>query len=296
MKKGLILVAVLAVTLGITTAASGKVQALITGAGIKDGSVESVDIEDRTILPKDLSARAVAALEGERGPRGSRVLADWREHRAPGRRGWLERCNGPAGFDRRDRCHGAEGRSRGSGRARSGSVATDRRRSGRAAAGSTRPTTGTPGLDDRRSNRATGSTGSDRDRRDAGSTARLGPAGPTGPAGPAGADGADGGSRGLEIVTGPLTAIAAEDYGFPGAACPAGKVAISGQIVSQSGAIYLVESFQFENAGIFGWRFAVFNLATDRTEDVVVKATCTAFPRDARRGEQRRRSTRADIS
>ena len=70
MKKGLILVAVLAVTLGITTAASGRVQALITGAQIKDGSVESQDLEDRTILTKDLSKKAVAALRGNRGPRG----------------------------------------------------------------------------------------------------------------------------------------------------------------------------------------------------------------------------------
>jgi hypothetical protein len=70
MKRALILVAVLAVTLGITTAASGRVQALITGAQIKDGSVESQDIENRTILPIDLSARAVASLQGDRGPRG----------------------------------------------------------------------------------------------------------------------------------------------------------------------------------------------------------------------------------
>ena len=70
MKRAVTLVAVLAVTLGITTAASGKVQALITGAQIKDGSIESQDLEDRTILPKDLSARAVDALKGERGPRG----------------------------------------------------------------------------------------------------------------------------------------------------------------------------------------------------------------------------------
>src|SRR4249920_2616301 len=70
MRKGLTLVAVLAMTLGITTAASGRVQALITGAQIKDGSIESQDLEDRTILPKDLSAKAVAALQGDRGPRG----------------------------------------------------------------------------------------------------------------------------------------------------------------------------------------------------------------------------------
>jgi hypothetical protein len=71
-----------------------------------------------------------------------------------------------------------------------------------------------------------------------------------------------------------VTPIAADSFGFPFAACPAGKVAISGGIESTTGAIYLVESFAYENAGTFGWQFVVVNLNTTSPENVTVQAIC----------------------
>lgn len=44
---------------------------LVTGAGIKDGTVASVDIKDRTVQVTDMSAAAVAGLRGQRGAPGA---------------------------------------------------------------------------------------------------------------------------------------------------------------------------------------------------------------------------------
>ena len=75
-----------------------------------------------------------------------------------------------------------------------------------------------------------------------------------------------------------MTAVPASDFGAPFATCPAGKIAISGGIVSTTGAINLVESFAFEDAGTFGWQFVVFNVNPGVAENVQVEATCISLP------------------
>jgi Collagen triple helix repeat (20 copies) len=70
MRKLLVALAALVVVLGITTAASGTVQALITGQDIKDGSIRSRDIADHTIAASDVSAALLTSLRGRRGAAG----------------------------------------------------------------------------------------------------------------------------------------------------------------------------------------------------------------------------------
>jgi hypothetical protein len=69
-RRALALAVGTALALGVVAAGSAGVQALVTGAQIKDGSIESVDIENRTIRGLDLSRALVASLRGQRGARG----------------------------------------------------------------------------------------------------------------------------------------------------------------------------------------------------------------------------------
>jgi hypothetical protein len=54
-----------AVSAGAATAASQ-----ITGAAIKNGTVASADLKDRSVLLRDLAPSTVRALQGARGPQG----------------------------------------------------------------------------------------------------------------------------------------------------------------------------------------------------------------------------------
>ncbi len=57
--------------LAVATAGTAAVQALITGAQIKDGTVASRDIKNGTIGRADIADAAEAALRGRRGPQGA---------------------------------------------------------------------------------------------------------------------------------------------------------------------------------------------------------------------------------
>ena len=69
--KVLAVVAGVISTLAIVTAGTAAVQALITGAQIKDGTVASRDIANGTIRRADIADAAAAALRGQRGARGA---------------------------------------------------------------------------------------------------------------------------------------------------------------------------------------------------------------------------------
>lgn len=55
----------------IATAGTAGVQALITGAQIKDGTIASRDIKNRTIGRVDIAAATLSSLRGARGPVGA---------------------------------------------------------------------------------------------------------------------------------------------------------------------------------------------------------------------------------
>lgn len=72
MKRTILLLVGAAFALVIATAGTAGVQALITGAQIKDGTIESRDIENRTIGRVDIAAATLSSLRGARGPVGVR--------------------------------------------------------------------------------------------------------------------------------------------------------------------------------------------------------------------------------
>jgi hypothetical protein len=282
MKRGLTLVAVLAVTLGITTAASGTVQALITGVQIKDGSVESQDIENRTILPIDLSARAVASLKGDRGPRGLVGARGATGATGPAGATGVTGPVGPRGATGATGATGAQGvqgvkGDTGSGVHVTGHVATE----GALPAGATE---GDAYIVD-----ATG----DLHVWNGSSWVNTGPVqGPQGPQGiqgiqgtqgtqgiqgiqgPAGDDGADGGLAGYAIVTGTPIPITGADFDVSGTVnCAAGKVAIGGgvSLATPSGEVFVTQSRP--TAGGAGWAMTVFN-AEDASNTLTFYAVC----------------------
>jgi hypothetical protein len=281
MKRALILVAVLAVTLGITTAASGRVQALITGAQIKDGSVESQDIENRTILPIDLSARAVASLQGDRGPRG--LVGARGATGATGPAG-ATGATGPAGPTGATGAPGAPGATgaqgvkgdTGAGVNVKGSVATFGDLPVGAAAGDSYIVTatghlwvwsGTAWVDTglvQGPQGATGATGA------IGATGATGPQGIQGIQGPAGT-----GVSGYQIVTGTLVTILASDFNVATSVdCPAGKVATGGGVSVQFPDRGLVMVDSRPTALGAGWAVTVANFNEALGNSVTPYAVC----------------------
>ncbi|MEO9322406.1 hypothetical protein ABFT23_02895 [Nocardioides sp. C4-1] len=68
--RSLTAVALLAAGLTLGSAGGAVAGSMITGKQIKDGTVTSADLKDRTIQVKDLAPSAVAALRGARGATG----------------------------------------------------------------------------------------------------------------------------------------------------------------------------------------------------------------------------------
>lgn len=58
------------VALVVVTAATAGVQALITGAQIKDGTISTRDLRNGTIVRADIARSTLSSLRGERGARG----------------------------------------------------------------------------------------------------------------------------------------------------------------------------------------------------------------------------------
>ena len=285
MKKGLTLVAVLAVTLGITTAASGRVQALITGAQIKDGSVESQDIENRTIQPIDLSARAVASLKGDRGPRGfagARGAAGAPGATGPAGPAGPTGARGPQGFTGSTGSQGPQGvkGDPGAGVNVKGSVATTGDLPAGAAAGDSYIVTatghlhvwsGTAWVD---TGLVQGPQGIQGPQGTQGPQGIQGPQGTPGTPGAPGAAGADGGLAGYEIVNGALVPITGADFNVTRTVnCPGVKLAIGGGVTVGTPANPLVMMESKPTVGGTGWTVTMFNLV-DANNSFTPHAIC----------------------
>jgi hypothetical protein len=63
-------VSVFVVALAGVTAATAGVKALVTGAQIKDDTIESRDVKNGTLRGADLAPQLAASLRGQRGPQG----------------------------------------------------------------------------------------------------------------------------------------------------------------------------------------------------------------------------------
>jgi collagen triple helix repeat protein len=97
MKKGLWTIAALVAALGLTTAASGNVRGLITGAQIRDGSISSNDIASRTIVGRNLSQSLMQSLHGTAGSAGPAGPAGPRGEAGPAGPAGAKGDVGPAG-------------------------------------------------------------------------------------------------------------------------------------------------------------------------------------------------------
>ncbi len=265
MKKVAFLIAGAVVALASVTAGTAAVQALITGAQIKDGTIASRDIKNGSVGRADLSAVTLSSLRGRRGPAGAAgpqgATGQQGPQGAPGPQG--ER--GPQGDTGAAGPQGAKG-DPGAGVHVTGSVADEEDLPASAEEGDAYIVTSTGHLHvwDGTAFVDTGLV-----RGPAGPQGDVGPAGPQGPqgpVGPTGAAGADGGLSGYEIVVGASVAMAFEDFVVTGsAACPAGKVAIGGgvEIADPEGEVLLTESHPL--AGGSGWAVTSLNYGGDNS-------------------------------
>ena len=250
MKRTVLLVAGAVSALAVTAAGTAGVQALITGAQIKDGTIESRDIKNGTIARADIRAATLASLRGVRGPAGAAGCR--RGRRAAGSCRAAGRCRAAgscrfSGGDGHARATGPKG-DPGSGVHVTGSVPTAADLPAGATEGDAYIVTanghlhvwdGSAWVDTGLVRGPAGPTGA------TGATGATGPQGPLGPAGPPGADGADGGLAGYEIVVGAAVAVAGDDFDVAiSVSCPAGKVAIGGGVSlgDPAGGVVMVES------------------------------------------------------
>jgi hypothetical protein len=248
MKRTTLLLAGVASALVIAAGGTAGVQALITGAQIKDGTIESRDIENGTIRRADLGAAAISSLRGARGrigPQGPRGAIG-----PPGSAG----SQGPAGPQGAQGATGATGPTGatgaqgpvgakgdpGSGVHVTGSVATAADLPADASEGDAYIVTATGHLH----------------VWDGGAWIDTGLV-----QGPPGADGA---LAGYEIVTGAAVAIAGDDFEVSATAgCPAAKVAVGGGVSlgNPGGGVVMVESRPVALGA--GWFVTVANFSSD---------------------------------
>jgi hypothetical protein len=263
MRRTVLLVAGAVSALAVTAAGTAAVQALITGAQIKDGTIESRDIKNGTIARADIRAATLASLRGLRGPVGAQgpagAVGPQGAAGPPGAAG----PQGPQGATGAQGVQGAKG-DPGAGVHVTGSVATEADLPATANEGDAYIVTSTGDLHvwDGTAFVNTGLVqGPEGPQGPAGAT---GPQGPPGPAGPTGPAGADGGLVGYEIVTAASVAIAGSDFDVSGSApCPAGKVAIGGGLTlgDPTGGVVVAESHP--TAGGAGWALTVLNLSVE---------------------------------
>ena len=258
---------VVAVLAGVVSAlavatAGTAVQALITGAQIKDGTVQSRDIKNGTIGRADIADAAEAALRGRRGPQG---VAGPAGPAGPQGATGAAGPQGPAG------AQGAQGPKGdvGEGLHVTGSVADaadllelD------AEVGDAYIVTATDHLHIWDGDEwvdvglVRGPVGAQ------GATGPAGPEGPQGPIGPMGAAGADGGLAAYEVVTGTPLAVLASDFVVTAAVtCPAGKVVLGGgaNVGDPGGEVFLTTSRPTVSGTTYGWSVTAVNYGGDNT-------------------------------
>ncbi|MEO5576420.1 MAG: hypothetical protein ABIR67_05840 [Gaiellaceae bacterium] len=266
MRRTVLLVAGAAAALAVATAGTAGVEALITGSQIKDGTIQSRDIQNGTIRRTDLGAAMLSSLQGDGGPRGAQGIAGpagpagpQGATGAPGPQG----AAGPTGAQGPQGSQGPQGEM-GAGLRVTGSVADTADLPASASVGDAYIVTatghlhvwnGTAFVDAGLVRGPAGPAGPQ------GTVGATGPQGLAGPAGADGADGADGGLAGYEIVTAPPIGIADSDYDVVGVAnCPAGKVAVGGgvSLADPTSSVVLIAESK-PTAGGAGWTVTVLN-------------------------------------
>jgi Collagen triple helix repeat (20 copies) len=261
--------AVLAVTatLVAVTAGTAGVHALITGAQIKDGSIESLDLKNGTIRRADIASATLATLRGSAGERGPTGPAGPQGATGP---------QGPAGSQGPTGTQGPQGLAGpkgdkgdpGAGVHVTGSVATEDDLPENAEVGDAYIVTSTGHLWiwDGAAFVDTGLVqGPAGPKGETGPQGEVGPAGPEGPVGPAGADG---GLAGYQIVTGTQVSFTDEDFWVSASAtCPQGKVAIGGGAsygVSEVD-VFIVQSYPSSSDESYTWNLTVANFEGSNT-------------------------------
>lgn len=265
--------------LAVATAGTAGVQALITGAQIKDGTIESRDIENGTILRADIARRTLASLEGDRGPRGAQGPAGPAGSQGPAGAAGLQGAPGPQGATGAQGPQGPKGDT-GAGVHVSGSVATVADLPAGAAEGDAYIVLATGHLhvwDGAAWVDAGAVRGPEGPAGPAGPTGPAGPQGVAGATGPAGADGDDGGLAGYEIVIGSALPIAAADLVVTtSATCPAGKVALGGgaSVADPMGEVLFTSSRPTVAGATYGWSVTLLNYGGDNS--VTPYAVCAS--------------------
>jgi hypothetical protein len=272
-----LLIAGTVAALASVTAGTAGVQALITGAQIKDGTVASRDIKNGTIGRADISAGTLSSLRGQRGRAGAAgpqgPLGPQGPQGAPGAVG-PQGERGPQGDTGSQGPQGAKG-DPGAGVHVTGSVADEDDLPATANEGDAYIVTFTGHLHvwDGTAFVDTGPVQGPEGPQ--GPVGDIGPQGVQGPIGPAGPAGADGGLAGYQIVTAPSVPIAASDFAVSGSAsCPAGKLAVGGglTVADPEGEVVLTESRPA--AGGADWVVTVLNYGADNS--ITPYAICAA--------------------
>ena len=250
MKRAAFLLAGAIVALGVVTAGTAGVQALITSAQIKDGTIASRDIKNGSIARADISADTLTSLRGPRGLAG-----------AAGGQGpaGAQGAQGPAGPQGPQGEKGAQGEkgSPGDDVHVTGSVATAAELPVAAEAGDAyiAKDNGHLHVFDGKAFVDTGLVQGPK-----GDQGDLGPKGDKGDQGAQGLQGPAGGLSGYEIVEGDPVAVDADDYDVYGESdCPAGKRAVGGgaSFESPASGVAMVESFPTATGD--GWLVTAIN-------------------------------------
>jgi hypothetical protein len=256
MKKAAFVVAGAVFALAVVTAGTAGVQALITSAQIKDGTIASRDIRNGTIARADISAGTLSSLRGPRGLAGAAGTQG-----APGAQG----AQGPAGAQGPQGEKGSQGEK--------GDPGDDVHVTGSVATAAGLPATAKAGdayiaKDTGRLHVFDGAAFVDTGpvQGPQGDQGPKGDKGDKGDEGVQGVQGPAGGLSGYQIVSGSAVAISAAEFVVSGAAaCPSGKVAVGGgvTIADPLGEVSVAESFP--QAGGSGWAITALNYGGDNS-------------------------------
>jgi Collagen triple helix repeat (20 copies) len=252
------------VALGAVTAGTAGVQALITSAQIKDGTIASRDIKNGSIVRADLSAGTLSSLRGPRGvagAAGAQGPAAAQGAQGPAGPQGPQGDRGPQGEKGEKGDTGAQGAKGdpGAGVHVTGSVATADELPDSAEEGDAYIVTSTGHLHVWEGDEFV-DTGLVQGPQ--GEQGPVGPAGPQGPKGDTGSTGPAGGLAGYEIVEGDPVEIGGDEFDDGFAACTAGKVAVGGGM-SFEDALMAGPSDSYPSATGDRWIVSAFNFSTE---------------------------------
>jgi hypothetical protein len=258
MKRTAFLIAGVVCALAAVTAATAGVQALITSAQIKDGTIQSRDIKNGAIARADLSQAAANALRGRSGPAGPAGPAGTQGPQgATGAQG----AQGPQGAQGATGDTGAQGAK--------GDPGDDVHVTGSVATAADLPDTAEAGdayiaMDTGHLHVFDGDAFVDTGlvQGPKGDQGAKGDQGEKGDQGVQGVPGPAGGLSGYEIVEGAAVEIAGADFGEGFADCPAAKVAVGGG-VSFEDAFAAGPADSYPSPTGDGWIVSAWNFSDD---------------------------------